>query len=181
MAFILQGDTPVDNANAYIDPTALRDYWLDRGIDLTARTDADLQVAIVKATAYLDVRFRYIGIRVDRTQDREWPRQFVVTDRGDYVSGMPNAVKFATAEYAYRALSADLLADPTRDSTDRVIKSTSTSVGPIKEETAYDTSLGILMPDYPAGDRYLIARGLVVGGETAFGSSGMMFGDIGRG
>jgi len=182
MAFTVQGDTPVAGANAYVDVAAFRSYWTDRGV-ATSPTydDAAVQVAIVKATQYLDLRFDYVGDRVDRLQDLEWPRQFAYNDRGDHVTGLPTAVKQATIEYAYRALSSTLLADPTSDETGLTVKSKEEAVGPISQKIEYDVKGGFTLPDYPVADRILISRGLVKGGLTSTQTNGLMVGTIGRG
>lgn len=181
MAFTVQGDAPIAGANAYVDVATFRAYWTDRGV-ATSPTfdDTAVQVALVKATQYLDVRFEYVGERVDRAQDLEWPRQFAYNDRNDQVTGVPTAVKHATIEYAYRALSASLLADPTTDPTGFVVKSKEEVVGPISERVIYDVKSGFALPDYPLADRILISRGLVVGGLTSGQTRGLMVGSVGR-
>ena len=180
MAFIVQGDTPVAGANAYVDVAAFRAYHTDRGVDLSAYTDPQIQVAIVKGTQYLDLRFEYVGQRVDRLQDLEWPRKFAYNDRGDFVTGLPTAVKQATSEYAYRALSSALLADPTVSDTGLTVKSKEETVGPITEKYEFETRGGVALPDYPQADRILIARGLVKSGGTSGQTGGLMVGSIGR-
>lgn len=180
MAFTVQGDTPIAGANAYVDVAAFRSYWNDRGVDTSTYTDAAVQVAIVKATQYLDLRFEYVGDRVDRLQDLEWPRQFAYNDHGDYQTGLPTAVKHATIEYAHRALSTALLADPTTDETGLVVKSKEEAVGPISQKVEYDVKGGFTLPDYPVADRILISRGLVKGWLTATQTGGLMVGTIGR-
>lgn len=180
MAFTVQGDTPIVGANAYITVAFHRAYWLDRGVDLTGVADTDLQVDIVKGTQYLDLRFEYVGDRVDRLQDLEWPRQFAYNDRGDFVTGLPIAVKQATSEYAYRARSAALLSDPVVSDTGLMVKSKEEAVGPIIEKYEFETRGGVALPDYPQADRILIARGLVKSGGTSGQTGGLMVGSIGR-
>ena len=181
MAFVVQGDTPIAGANAYIDVAAFRAYWTDRGVVTSPTyTDAQVEVAIVKGTQYLDLRFEYVGERVDRMQELEWPRQFAYNDRGDYVTGLPVAVKNATAEYAYRALTAPLLSDPTTDETGRPLKSKEETVGPLTEKYEYEARSAVQLPDYPQADRILISRGLVRGGLTSTQTGGLMVGNLGR-
>lgn len=180
MAFTVQGDTPVAGANAYIDVAAFRAYWTDRGVDTTSSNDAAVQVAIVRGTQYLDLRFEYVGERLSRDQELEWPRQFAYNDRGDSVSGLPTAVKNATAEYAYRALTTALLADPDYDGTGRPLKSKEETVGPLTEKYEYEAHGAFQMPDYPQADRILIARGLIRSGLTSAQSGGLMVGNLGR-
>lgn len=180
MAFTVQGDTPVAGANAYIDVAAYRAYWEDRGVDTSSTTDDSIKFAIVKATQYLDLRFEYVGERLSRDQELEWPRQFAYNDRGYSVSGLPTAVKSATAEYASRALAASLLADPDYDATGRPLKSKEETVGPLTEKYEYEAHGVFQMPDYPQADRILIARGLVRSGMTSGQTGGLMSGNIGR-
>lgn len=180
MAFTVQGDTPVAGANAYINVAAFRAYWTDRGVDTASYLDAAVQVAIVKGTQYLDLRFEYVGERLDRLQDLEWPRQFAYNDRGDSFTGLPTAVKNATAEYSYRALTMALLADPTTDDSGRPLKSKEETVGPLTEKYEYEAHGVFTMPDYPQADRILISRGLVRGGLTSTQTGGLMSGSLGR-
>ena len=180
MAFTVQGDTPVIGANAYITAAFFRAYWTDRDIDTISYSDIAVQVAIIKGSQYLDLRFEYVGERLDQSQDMEWPRQFAYNDRGDFVTGLPTAVKNATAEYAYRALTIALLADPTMDDTGRPLKSKEEVVGILSEKYEYEAHGVFTMPDYPQADRILISRGLVRAGLTSGQTGGLMSGNIGR-
>lgn len=181
MAFVVQGDAPIAGANSYTDVASFRSYWSDRGVTTSPTySDTAVEVALVKATQYLDLRFEYVGERVDRTQDLEWPRQFAYNDRGDYVTGIPTAVKHATIEYAYRALTVPLLTDPTSDESGLVVKSKEETVGPISQKLEYETQMGFTLPDYPLADRILISRGLVKGGLTSTQMNGLITGDLGR-
>ena len=176
MAFVVQQDTPVASANSYVAVADFKAYHADRGNTFTAE-DTAIEQALVKATDYLDTRFRFVGCRDAKDQTTEWPRDHAYDDRGDNVEGVPQAVKDATCEYALRAISADLLSDPTRDATGRAIKSKSESVGPIKEsvEYAYDGQV-FQLPEYPSADRLLFARKLVLRRSAGIGG-----GIVGRG
>lgn len=180
MAFIVQGDTPIAGANAYLDAAAFRSYWIDRGIDTSSYTDQQIQIAIVKGSQYLDLRFEYVGERLSQDQDLEWPREFAYNDRGDTLTGIPSAVKNATAEYSHRALTTSLLADPTVDGSGRPLKSKEETVGPLTEKYEYEAHGVFTMPDYPQADRILISRGLVRGGLTSTQTGGLMSGNLGR-
>lgn len=181
MAFTVQGDTPVAGANAYIDVATFRAYWDDRGIATSPTyNDAAVQVAIVKGSQYLDLRFEYVGERLSRDQEMEWPRQFAYNDRGDFVTGLPTAVKNATAEYSYRALTMALLADPSYDESGRPLKYKEETVGPLTEKYEYEAHGVFTMPDYPQADRILISRGLVRAGLTSGQTGGLMSGNLGR-
>jgi hypothetical protein len=182
MAFIVQEDTPVTDANSYVSVAYFRDYHADRGTDNSSHRDEDVQIALIKATQYVDLRFKYVGERVSRTQELEWPRQFAYNDRGDTVIGLPSPVKQATCEYAIIALARDLLPSPVdADGVNRVVKSRSETLGPLERKFEYDTKQGYNLPEYPKADRLLIGRGLV--SETLEDPStagGLTFGRLGR-
>ena len=176
MAFTVQQDTPVAGANSYVAVADFKAYHADRGNTYTAE-DTAIEQALVKATDYLDTRFRFIGYRSDKTQTTEWPRENAWDDRGDAVDGVPQAVKDATSEYALRALTADLLADPDRDASGRDVASKSEAVGPLKESVEYAHGGQVFsLPDYPSADRLLFARKLVHRKSQGVGG-----GQVGRG
>lgn len=150
-------------ANGYVSLAEARAYWAARLRTHPSTSDDDaVAAAVIKATQYLDTRFRFVGYRKDKGQLREWPRDDAYDDRGDSVDGVPQAVKDATCEYAFRALSTELMADPTRDDSGRVVVSKDEKVGPISESVEYSEFAGFEMPSYPAADRLLTQRGLVV-------------------
>jgi hypothetical protein len=177
MAFVVQGDEPVDNANSYVSVAYFRSYHADRGQDVTGYSDTLVEYALVKAAQYLDVRFEYVGERKLSTQDLEWPRNFAYDDRNNFVTGLPLAVKKATCEYALRALTTVLLPDPSQ-TPDGVVKSKTEQVGPLVEKTEFAWQVGDEMPSYPLADQILISRGLVVGEQRNRGT--LMSGLIGR-
>jgi hypothetical protein len=182
MAFVVQGDVPVTSANAYVDATFFVAYHTDRGTDVSSYSTTEVQFAIVRATQYLDVRFEYIGERVLSNQELEWPRQFAYDDRGNSVTGLPVAVKWAVCEYALRALTAALMADPAQaDDSGRSVKVREEAVGPIVEKIEYERGATYSMPDYPIADRMLVARGLVSSGAAGGSKSGLMVGTLSRG
>lgn len=168
MALVVQNDDgTVSGANGYADLAFVRSYHLDRGTDLSATSDDDLNAAIVQATQYVDTRYNFVGCRLNRDQETEWPRRDAY-DRDDYhVTGVPREVKQATADLAHRALTASLFADPERDATQRELASRKSSAGPLSTSVTFSSSSGIKLPDYPSADRILSARGLLRQGLTA--------------
>ena len=182
MAFTLQTQPPTAGANAYVSVADFRAYHTDRGRDVLEATYADsaVQTAIVRATQYLDVRFEYVGYRYAADQSTEWPRTAAYDNRGDRLNGIPTPVVQATCEYAYRALTDELLADPARDDYGKAVKSKSEGVGPIRESVEYVEYGGFEMPAYPMADRLLTSRGLVSGGAQT-GGGGLQVGNLGRG
>jgi hypothetical protein len=163
-------------ANGYVTLLEARAYWAERLMTHTSTgVDDTVSSAIIRATQYLDVRFGFVGYRELKDQDREWPRAYAYDNRGDRIIGVPKAIKDATCEYAFRALSASLLADPVRDDSGRVVKSKDEKVGPIAESVEYSEYAGFELPAYPAADRLLLAKGLIMGK-----AGGISTGYIGR-
>lgn len=163
MALVVQNDSGTEEAFAYIDVAFFRTYHELRGRAVTAFTDAQIEPAIVRATDFLDRKFIFVGDRLNTDQTTEWPR-LSAYDRDDkIVNGIPLAVKQATAEYAFIALTQDLMPNPEIDSTGRTVQSKSSSVGPLAEAVTYTAGAPYELPRYPVADRILQARGLVMG------------------
>lgn len=162
MALSVQNDSgSVADANAYIDADWFASYHAARGFTSTADTAA-IEAAIVKATDYLDVRFNFIGSRGGTDQTTEWPRYNAMDIDRRLISGVPEAVKKATAEYAKIALDQILNPTPERNDYGATVLSISESVGPIEESVRFAKSGNFELPKYPIADRYLISRGLVL-------------------
>lgn len=136
MAFTLQvDDGSVENANAYVSVQALRDYALDRGVGLASTTDADLEVAIVKATDFLDSAYSFIGRPYHPDQGTAFPRNGV---RLQAQRGLPRALTSACCKLAMRvAQGKPLVVDPTVDPSGLTVSSKSTEVGPVKTSVAF--------------------------------------------
>lgn len=167
MAFTVQDDNgSVSEANAYADLAYVREYHLDRGTDLSATADADLQAAIIKGTQYVDTRYTFLGERRNRDQTTEWPRRDAYDRSGYLINDIPRAVKQATAELANRALTDDLFTDPERDDTGRTVLSKSEGVGPLKEAVEYAAGGAYTFPEFPAVDRLLQSAGIIRTGLT---------------
>ncbi len=102
------------------------------------------------------------------TQTTEWPRQGVVDINGDSVNGIPDAVRKACAELAYRQLNGTTLQPDYDDTVVRngaVIETIMEDVGPIRTATTFDTKLGLgFFPGFPQVDRILARAGLLVAG-----------------
>ncbi len=168
MAFTVQDDNGlVSEANAYADLAFVRDYHADRGLDLSGTADAALSAAIIKGTQYVDTRYVFLGERRNRDQTTEWPRRDAHDRSGYLLEGVPRAVKQAVAELAQRALTEELMPDPTRDDTGRTVLSKSEGVGPLKEAVEYAGGAAFSFPEYPAVDRLLQTAGIIRSGLTA--------------
>ena len=120
MAFTVEDGTGLADANAYISVEDATLYHADRRNDAwDAVDDSDRQVAIILATDYIDLVFRFRGQRRTTTQALQWPRSLITTrDMLDLVpdDAVPAEVEKATAELALAALDTDLLPNSTSTS-----------------------------------------------------------------
>ncbi|UGL62840.1 virion structural protein [Xanthomonas phage MET13-T1] len=168
MAFNQQdNDGTVDGANAYTDPATVRAYWADRGVDLSAKTDTELQQAIVNATTYLDARYSWVGWQRRRLQGTQWPRGGVTS----FLRGLPPALTVAVCMVANRALSGKpLMPDPTFDASGQKVTQVTKKVGPIELSTTFAESSGASLaaatPQFPEVTMTLQQAGLVESGNS---------------
>lgn len=154
---------PTTDATSYASVADLQAWAAQRLKDVSGKTTDQLGAAVNAASEYMDVRFRFRGVREDHTQAREWPRDFVYDERGYRIDAVPQEVKDACCAYAFLVLGgAELLSAPDRDSSGRSLKMKREKVGPIEEQVEYVEAGGFELPMYPAIDRLLYRRDLVV-------------------
>jgi hypothetical protein len=156
MAFIAENGSGVPGANSYAEAADADDYFADRGVAAWLGSSTVKEQALIRATDYVDKTNAraWRGLRSGTTQGLSWPRMGAVDDDGFDIVGLPPKLQEAVFEYALRALTADLLPDPT-DGPDVIVKRS--KVGPIEEETHYSGGATQIKP-YPAADELL--RGL---------------------
>lgn len=169
MAFTVEDETGLEDANAYISLAEFKAYWDDRGYDYSSITDENIQIAIIKATDYIENRYRkrFRGTREFTAQALSFPRLRLYDEDGRLVEGLPTRLKNATAEYAKRAITAELAPDPTIDDRGQKVTRFREKVGPIEEETQYSEAGGIaIYRPYPAADALLQEYIMPAGGRT---------------
>ena len=171
MAFTVEDGTGVEDANAYIPVAFADDYFTDRGVTAWTGTDAVKQAAIIKATDYIETRWgdRFKGQPefLDPRQPLGFPRTQLYDLAGQLVEGIPDNLKKATAEYALRALSGELMPDPSTDTSGAMVSWVRQKVGPIETETTFAASMGVRsLKPYPAADR-LLSQYVTGGGARA--------------
>jgi len=160
----------IADANAYISLIFFKAYVLDRGTDHSATADATLQVAIVKATDYVDTRYRFKGLKLNphTTQTTEWPRSYVYDRDSDLVEGIPVALKEAVAELALLALTQSLYTTPAAVAGGGQVTREKHKIGPLEDEYVYANSGAQQPRSFPDADRKLSVAGLIdtSGGQT---------------
>lgn len=92
----------------------------------------------------------------------------LVNRDGVQIVGIPLAVKRATSEYAFRALSASLFQDAPAPVGGRLIDEQTVKVDVIEQTTKWapTQSGGFAMPAYPPADLLLARAGLIIAGRT---------------
>lgn len=118
---IVETGSGLAGADSYVSEAEFDAYVEARGLTPTA--GADVEAALVRASAWIDWRFaaRFSGIRLKgRLQGLAWPRQYGV-DRDGYAvaaDAVPVEIKHATIEAALREMAApgSLAPDVTADS-----------------------------------------------------------------
>lgn len=135
MALIVEDGTGLANAESYVSVAFADDYHERYGnADWAALGTDQKEIALRKATQYLDSEYSFIGDRKTTTQALEWPRlngaNWYVFSTSDYVYNWPSLpLQQACCELAlrYGDGSTPLMPDETRG-----IKSE--RVGPIAVE-----------------------------------------------
>lgn len=148
MALVVEDGSGLPAAESYLSVADFKAYCDARGVSYSAYTDAQIEQALRRGTAYLDATYLacFGGLRMQgRAQALEWPRSGATDVYGYPVASddVPGEIEKATAEAAIRelasagTLSADL--DPRQ--------TTHEKVGPL--EVTY-TLTGRQTTTYPA-------------------------------
>lgn len=97
--------------DAYASAEEVTDYLNARGASAAwdASSPEIQEAAIVEATSFLDVSFKWKGTISDTSQTLGWPRTCVWDREGRALEGIPTIIKNATAELANLALDGRLL------------------------------------------------------------------------
>lgn len=175
--FVVEDGTVVANANSYLSVAEADSYHASRGRTDWAKAEVpDKQAALIRATAYIDMRYgdRFRGVPVEANQSLEWPRDAVYDRYGTALPSdeLPGRLEKATAEYALEALRLGELvnnpAQPTQGtslsgartgSPGGEVTAESKTVGPISISKSYATrgftGTTSALPTYTAGDLLL--------------------------
>lgn len=168
MSLVVEDGSCKSNANAYVALEDCDAYHADMGNAAWVVDDEDednvaaRETAIRKATAFIDRKYggRFRGRRQNASQSLMWPRWDAIDEDGFVIEDVPNAVKYATCESAYREyIGTDLMPDMERGG--QVIQET---IGPISTTyaagapsgTRYDMIEGLLRPCLSGGGLRLV-------------------------
>lgn len=147
MALIVEDGTGKSDAESYVSVAEFKGFCDGWGYSYAGKTDTEIEQKLRQATAYVDTKFRYKGVRTLAAQALEFPRSGCVDWSGLEATGVPGRVKRATNELAFKAFSGNLSED-----LDRGGRVKSESVGPISTTYADDA---------PAGRVFMQAKGFL--------------------
>jgi hypothetical protein len=167
MALVVEDGNGLPTANAYVSEEYVDAYCELRGVaSWAAATTENKEIAIIKATDYIDTVFgpRFLGYKANETcptpdytvdQALEFPRVF--NDHYELPVALPPQLQKACAEYAIRALeNGTLLTDPEVQANGQTLSGASSKVGPIEESFTYVSGGAIeITQPYPAADLLL--------------------------
>lgn len=114
MTLIVETGSGLSNAESYASVAEADAYCTNLGLTAWTGVTADKEIALRKATTYLDATYAWVGEIYDDTQALGWPRVEAYDNEGrdlNYI--VPSKIKAATIELAIKALTSELLSDTT--------------------------------------------------------------------
>jgi hypothetical protein len=111
MTLIVEDGTGRPDAESYVSAADADAYLSARGIATWANNDTPTKEACLRKAAAFMHNFTFKGLRVVANQALDWPRSWVQVDNFYLQTTLPNEVKFACIELAYRASKGELQAD----------------------------------------------------------------------
>lgn len=167
IVYTLQNDLgTVAGANTYDTTAALIQYWENLGVDYSATDEADLQVAMIQARAYLDNRWDYFGYPLEDDQTTAWPRSAAYNCSYVLIEGVPQFIKDAQFEYAGRYIANGSLQSDITDTNAITGRITKEKLGPLEVAYAGGISASGSYPSYPSADNLIKNSCTVSSGNT---------------
>ncbi len=104
MAFLIEDGTGIAGANSYMTALEFKNYHNDRDNDLSdVGADNQIEKLLILGTDYIEQRWIFNGGKEFDLQSLSFPRVALHDRDGDLVTGVPNKLKWALAEYALLA------------------------------------------------------------------------------
>lgn len=110
--FVVEDGTNKSDATSYTTVEFFRQYWENRGVDYSVKTDAEVQAKLNVATQYLDNLYTWKGYKETGSQALEFPRDWLYDRNGyDQAGVVPDALQKAVCEAAAYELDGKVLED----------------------------------------------------------------------
>lgn len=170
MAIIVEDGTGISNAQSYLGAADADIYFSERGITAWTGTNSAKESALLAATEYIDLRWgRYLKGKLEFADQQAllFPRLNVYDEQGRALTGIPERLIRATAEYALISLSQALMPNPTVESNGKILIEESDGIGPLTETKKYQTGYLVTKP-YPKADSLMACFVLGTGFSTVY-------------
>lgn len=154
MPLIVEDGTGKADAQSYLSVADADAYFSDRGVSAWSGVDAVKASALISATEYIDIRWgKFLKgiLEFKDTQALLFPRINLYDDQGRHITGIPDRLERATAEYALIALTSVLMPNPEIQASGNILVESSETVGPISETKKYQQGFITARP-YPKAD-----------------------------
>ncbi len=136
MSLVIEDGTGVSNAQSYLDVIGFKSYCTARGIPYSSYADPAIEYGLINGTEYIDIRWgaRLKGdLQFPDTQSLLFPRLYIYDEQGRYLTGIPERLKRATAEYALISLTQELMPNYLDQDSDKILIEETKDIGPIKK------------------------------------------------
>lgn len=140
MSLVIEDGTGKSDSQSYLGVTDADAYFTIRGIAAWTGENAEKESALIAATEYIDIRWgnRLKGdLQFPDTQALLFPRLSIYDAQGRLLTGIPERLKRATAEYALISLTQELMPNIIVADEDKVLVEESEETGPVKETKKY--------------------------------------------
>lgn len=154
MAIVTEDGTGRSDAQSYLSLADADAYFTARSIAAWTGANSAKEAALIAATEYIDIRWGDLlkgSLEFPDTQALLFPRLNVYDNEDRALTGIPQRLERATAEYALISLSQSLMPNPTIESSGKIVTEESEETGPIKETKKYQSGYLTKRP-YPKAD-----------------------------
>lgn len=177
MALVIETGQGATDAESYATVAQFRTYNADRGRDVTALTDTEIEALLRAGFDYMmqNYRLRWAGYRKTIEQYADWPREFVpreplpfmlqpgviLTDDVYYpIDAVPLEVRRANMELAFRAQTEELSIEFERLTTEETVGSLTVKYDKsARDKRVFPFIENLLRPFLKAGGGGAIVRG----------------------
>ena len=157
MAIVVEDGTGKSDAQSYLSLADADIYFVERGVAEWIGLVDVKEAALIAATEYIDIRYGDIlkgRAEFPDAQALMFPRLGIYDSEGRALTGIPQRLKRATAEYALISLTQSLMPNPVFDDSGKIVIEESDGIGPLTETKKYQHGYLAVRP-YPKADRLM--------------------------
>ena len=157
MAIVTEDGTGKSDAQSYLSLADADSYFTARGIAAWTGSNAVKGAALIAATEYIDIRYGDMlkgRAEFPDVQALMFPRLGIYDSEGRPLTGIPQRLERATAEYALISLTQSLMPNPVFDDSGKIVTEETDVTGPLTETKKYQPGYLAVRP-YPKADRLM--------------------------